>query len=55
MTRQLLEHGQGLHSPYSEAVFCLVLLHLPDDAKGAKGPLAPVFGGSPVKGGASYL
>lgn len=55
MTRQLLVHGQGLDSLYFEAVFCLVPLHLSDDAEGAEGLLATVFGGSPVRGGAGYL
>lgn len=53
----LLVHGQGLYSLYFEAVFCLVPLplHVSDDAKGARWHLAPIFGGSPVRGGASYL
>lgn len=55
MISQLLVHGQGLYSLYFEAVFCLVPLHLSDDAKGAKGPLAPIFGGSPARSEASYL
>ena len=54
---RLLVHGQGLYNLYFEAVFCLVPvpLHVPDDAKGARQHLAPIFGGSPVRGRASYL
>lgn len=52
---QSLVPGQGLYSLCFEAVSCLALLHLSDDAKGAKGPLAPIFGGSPVRDRASYL
>lgn len=54
---RLLVRGQGLYSLYFQAVFCLLplLLHVPDDAKGARRHLGPISGGSPVRGGASYL